>query len=469
MAVSVPIDISTDGELLLLFVPGLQGFELVNTRTRERDMVSKTPGTGYFATISPDKKYVCFKDFPQSGGRRLQLPTLYDIAAKKLLPLCDPAPAAGNPVVSSRGQIAYTIGQQLTVLNADFSLVLQSDLGAVVNVLTFSPDGERLAFSDPDETIAWIELGSGKRGVPPAGSLHGYQPCFSPDGQSLLTRSSNGEVTGCRLATGVARNFGRARSAAWLDDDTVAIVRKTAANFMVSETKVLAGKLSDGSASDLLTRQGDAEIAIHASAMALAAQDGISLADVRTGVSKKLALPARSASAVPKTALTATPSAVTPLNVVTNGTIVQLLGVPYVNQVYDTADSFSGYDSCCNATASLMAIQYYNRLPPHPITCSARNSSHTSNYGFYISSIYSYNGVVFNIPSSSIWGANCTGWYGGFGYFLQDTSGDSELHSTRLSQWIAYHGLTSGTDDIVSYAKAQAEINANHPVVVLNS
>jgi hypothetical protein len=101
------------------------------------------------------------------------------------------------------------------------------------------------------------------------------------------------------------------------------------------------------------------------------------------------------------------------------------LGVPYVNQVYDTSDSFAGYDSCCNAAASLMAIQYYNRLPPHPITCSARNASHTSNYGYYISSIYSYNGIVFNIPSSSTWGSSCAGWYGGFGCFLQDDPGDS--------------------------------------------
>ena len=38
-----------------------------------------------------------------------------------------------------------------------------------------------------------------------------------------------------------------------------------------------------------------------------------------------------------------------------------------------------------------------------------------------------------------------------------------------MSQWIADHGLTSGTDDSPTYAKAQAEINANYPVVLLNS
>ena len=449
-----------------------QGFELVNTRTGQRDIVSDTPNTGYFAAISPDKRYVCFKDFQVVGNSRMQVPVLYDIAGKKQVMLDKPARTAGNPVASGRGQIAYTVGTQLVVLNPDLSRFMETDLGTVVNVLAFSPDGTRLAFSDPSERISWIDLDTGARSTLPAAGLHGYRPRFSPDGQALLARSSDGEVTAAQLATGVTRNFGRAQAAGWVDADTVALVRKTVANYAVSQTDVVKGKLSDGSTSRLLTRLGNAEVIIHAGVMALATQDGVSLADARTGVSQNLALPAASVPAVPEPAA-ASPSDATPLNVVTNGSIVQLVGVPYINQVYDTADSFSGGYSCCNATASLMAIQYYNRLPPHPITCSARSASHTSNYGYYISGIYSYNGVVFNIPSSSVWGSSLAGWYGGFGYFLQDTTDDSLLHSTRLSQWIAGHGLTSGTDDTVSgdtgINKARAEIDANHPFAVLNS
>src|ERR1039458_4987585 len=76
VAVSAPIDVSPDGELLLLFLPAGQGFELVNARTGQRDIVSATPNTGYFATLSPDKKYVCFKDFQSVGDARLQVPVL---------------------------------------------------------------------------------------------------------------------------------------------------------------------------------------------------------------------------------------------------------------------------------------------------------------------------------------------------------------------------------------------------------
>jgi autotransporter-associated beta strand protein len=468
-AISAPIDVSPDGELLLLFLPGGRGLDLANTRTGQRDLVSPTPNTGYFASISPDKKYVCFKDFQPANGRLLQVPVLYDIAQKKQLPLADPAPAAGNPVASSRGQIAYTLGERLIVLNPDLSRFLETDLGAIANVLAFSPDGRQLAFSDPQEAVSWIDLDTGNRGTAPPGSLHGYQPRFSPDGQALLARNSRGEFTAWHRASGLSRDFGPAETATWLDNDTVALVRKTAAGHTIQHTDVVKRRLSDGASSLLLSRDGHAAIALSPFVVALADGGGVSLADTRTGLLQTVSLQPRSIAAAPTAAATAAPAAATPLNVVTNSPAVQLVGVPYINQVYDTADDFTAYDDCCSATAASMAIQYYNRLPPHPITCTARSSTHTSNYGYYISGIYSYNGIAFNIPSTSIWGADCTGWYGGFGFFLQDTNDDSGLHCIRLSQWIADHGLTSGTNWSPTYAEAKAEIDANHPVVLLNS
>jgi len=464
-----PIDISSDGELLLLFRPGQQGFELVNTQTGQREVVSRTPCTGYFASISPDKKYVCFKDFVMVDGRRLQRPTLYEIARQSQLPLCEPVFTAGNPVVSARGQIAFTVGPQLIILSPDLSREKEVDLGAVVNVLTFSPDGHRLAFGEADERISWIEIDSGKRGSVPTTWLHGYQAQFSPDGRALLARSSSGEITACDLSTGEARSFGAARAAAWVDGDTVALVRKSVPHSRVSGTQLLKARLSDGVISTFLTKEGNAELAIKTPVAALVAEDGINLTDTRTGAMSKLAVRPLSADALPdaaKKTLTGTPA-----TGVAKGAkaVVKLAGVPYIHQLYDTADNFPGGASC-NATAALMAIQYYNRLPAHPITCTS-GGTHISNYGFYISSIYTYNGHTYNIPSSSAWGSTYAGYYGGFGYFLQDLVGSSLQRSIRLKEWITYHGLSSATDDSVSgetgITKARTEINAGYPVVVL--
>jgi hypothetical protein len=154
------------------------------------------------------------------------------------------------------------------------------------------------------------------------------------------------------------------------------------------------------------------------------------------------------------------------------GSTVQLSGVPYIHQLYDTADGFTAGNDCCNAVAALMAIQYYGKLPANPITCT-RNGTHISDYGFYISTSYSYNGHTFNIPSSAAWDTWDAGFYGGFGYFLQDNPGNSLQRSTRLSEYISDHGLTSSVDDAVSgetgFAKICSEIDAGHPVVVLTS
>jgi len=464
-----PIDVSGDGELLLLFRPGLRGFELANTRTGQREIVSQTPCSGYFASISPDKKYVCFKDFVLVGGRRLQLPTLYDIANKSLLPLCKPAAAAGNPVVSAQGEIAFTVERQLIVLKPDLSQWKQTDLGTVVNVLAFSPDGRRLAFSEADERISWIETGTGERGAVPADRLHGYQAQFSPGGRALLARSSNGEISACHLSTGVSRKFGSAQSAGWIDEDTVALVQNTIADSVVRDTRLLKARLADGSTSTLLTTKGNAKLALNGSIGALVAGNGISLADMRTGARTESAVqPLVAAAAATNAAKDALP-ATKPLGVrKSSQSSVVLSGMPYIHQLYDTADDFPGGGSACNATAALMAIQYYGKLPADPITCS-RGGTHISNYGFYISRRYSYGGYDFNIPSSSAWGSYLAGYYGGFGYFLQDDPGSSSLRSTRLSQWISYHGLSSWTDDSVSISKARAQIDAGYPVVVLNS
>jgi autotransporter-associated beta strand protein len=465
--IPAPIDVSADGQLMLLACPEGQGFELVNTGTGERNIVCRTPNTGYFATFSPDKKYVCFKDFQAGEGRFLQIPALYDIALKRAFPLAAPAAAAGNPVVSSRGQVAYTLGERLILLNADLSPSRETDLGVVANVLAFSPDGRRLAFSDPDEAISWLDVDTGKRGGPPAGSLRGFQPRFSPDGRGLLARRSNGDITGWRA--GRSRNFGPAHGAAWLDNENVALVQKDVENFAVTQTRIEKRRFSGGAVSCLLTRKADAAVALNASIIALNAPDGVSLADARTGMARKVTLAAPPAViAVPKVEPAPATEALTPKGVTTNGTTVKLTPVPYVNQVYDTDPDFPGGGSCCNATATIMAIQYFNRLPPHPITCT-QGGTHTSYYGFYITGKYSYNGKVFDTASSAAWGTDLEGYYGGFGMFLKDDPGTSLGRSQQLELWITRHGLTSDTDDSATFAKAKTEINSNYPIVVLNS
>ncbi len=117
-----------------------------------------------------------------------------------------------------------------------------------------------------------------------------------------------------------------------------------------------------------------------------------------------------------------------------------------------------------------MAIQYYRRLPPRPIEC-VRGGAHTSDFGFYVSNTYSFHDRTFDAPSSSVWGAELSGYCGGFGYFLQDANGDGEQRARRLSTYLSLHDITSSVDTDVAgdrgFTKVCREIDAGHPVVLL--
>ena len=131
----------------------------------------------------------------------------------------------------------------------------------------------------------------------------------------------------------------------------------------------------------------------------------------------------------------AAPSSIAPRDVVNGSTTVELSNVPYIHQAYDTPDWWDG-DWSCNATAALMALEYYNILPKHPITVSTP-SSHTSDYGWYIPDSYSFNGHTFNVGSPDPLG---TTGYGGYGYITQNGWEDTKGH---MAEYISDHGPTS--------------------------
>jgi hypothetical protein len=157
------------------------------------------------------------------------------------------------------------------------------------------------------------------------------------------------------------------------------------------------------------------------------------------------------------------------------GEIVKVPGnLPFIHQLFDTSDDFNAGHDSCGIVSTFMAIQHYAKLPPNPIICS-RGGTHSSPFGFYVSEKYSFQGHTFNIPSENVpgWGASDAGYFGGFGYFLQDNPGGSLQRSQRLAEIISLHGLTSEIDENVlgetGFLKICGEIDAGNPVVLLSA
>lgn len=210
-----PLAWSEDGSKLLilsyerrvphrLFVLNADGTE--TTVATSRDLCRDAPGSAVScaigASISPDGSHVIY-DAPSEGSWRSSIHVVgTDGGAPRILLSGGPRfyAAAGRSILSwlsspayspDGNQIAYFDHQldgpsQLRVMNADGTgvRVLLDGTGYHVSTLTWSPDGERLAWAGSDGIYVVGADGSGLTLAIPGGA----DPYWSPDGTRIAYR-----------------------------------------------------------------------------------------------------------------------------------------------------------------------------------------------------------------------------------------------------------------------------------------
>jgi hypothetical protein len=316
-----------------------------------------------------------------------------------------------------------------------------------------------------------MNLRSGQTRVVTDGKNTYFHPQFSPNGKKLLVSTVTGDAIVVGLNGGRIHRLGAALCPGWIDDATVAATRKFAPSGIVTETELVSIGLDGRVKNRIASQEGDAAGVVGNGALAIgkltgafstskSTGAGLSFGYIADGHARLASIGAKLAPPQGKSADTNLDGAIS-RDLVNGSTTMQLSNVPYIHQNNDSPDYWNG-NSSCNATAALMAIQYYNILPKHPITCTWP-SSHTSDYGWYIPEIYSFNGHTFNIGSAD---PNGRTGYGGFGYITQHGWEDTKTH---MAEFISYHGPTSAVDWSPTMGKAQTEIAANHPFVILTS
>ena len=105
--------------------------------------------------------------------------------------------------------------------------------------------------------------------------------------------------------------------------------------------------------------------------------------------------------------------------------------VPYIHQLWDTANNFNG-SWACGPTAAAMALAYYHKLTPNAISVSWPYT-HTSDYGYYVSSSYTAFGSTFNRMQNDASGHAA---YGGYGHSTQDGA----AWAWRIQDYLSRHG-----------------------------
>jgi len=135
----------------------------------------------------------------------------------------------------------------------------------------------------------------------------------------------------------------------------------------------------------------------------------------------------------------------------------QQLSMPYIHQVYDTPNEFNGHWAC-GPTSTLMAIQHWSRLEKWPITVDVPYS-HTSDYGAYVSRVYTAYGTTFNRYQDDASGNPAAGAYGWC------TDGGAAW-AWRMQDYAKRHQLLSDFDGSSTFGEVQSALDQGRVVVL---
>ena len=132
--------------------------------------------------------------------------------------------------------------------------------------------------------------------------------------------------------------------------------------------------------------------------------------------------------------------------------------VPYINQRWDTPNTFGGAWAC-GPTSSAMAMAHFGKIKKHPIQCS-QPTPHTSDFGWYVSEIYtSPTGHVFNRMQKDSNGHPAYGAYG----TCTDGGG---AWARRIQEYVQDHGLVADFYPTATYPLIKSAIDKGQLVIL---
>jgi hypothetical protein len=485
----IPVAFSETGDLLLVTDYRHQGLTLVNLKDMTSTVITGGLNAGYHASFSPHGKYVCFKGFQDRGGTRYQASMLYSVHENKLMNLSSWQVRTGTPAVAADGKIAFTTGYDLVVLNPDFTIYKSIKLASYVNLLSFSVDCSKITYSDNHFRVHILEPVRGIDQTVTDGSIPCWNPLFSPDGNKVLASTVGGDVlvvdylqkkTGVLMQQSLPssepphqehRLFKYLKNPVWLDNSTIAVLQYTvdSERNRISELCILDRNSGSVSFTPLGSRKANLLIQerslfriqeglLHQGTpgQVSATYSDISWKSISPAVLTPGVLPSKVNMGIRTSRFLAKGAGASQ-----ETDPVVISNVPYLHQVWDTPDNFNG-NWACNASSAVMALGYYHILPKNPVTCSGPES-HISDYGFYVSEVYTFNGFTFNLGSGD---PNGKIEYGGYGYITRNNWVDTKGY---MRDFIRLHGAASEVDWSPSIAKAIREIDNRNPFVVLNS
>lgn len=459
-----PVAWSPDGARIALSEDGA-GLHVLDRATGEVVSLTEDPGAGYRVRFSPDGSKIAFKLFAAVDGAEypLQVPVVYNFAAGRYERLSAPVQRAGVPCFARDGRVAFTVEDSVVVLAPSGAPVGRWSLGEYVNLVSLSPDGQYLAWAG--ELGLWIlDLASGAR-VRASGRGTLYDPQWNGDGTRLLASEASGGLLVVDLAARRAFDLPRAASARWMNDGETVLFESSPVPDgagVPAEADLRTVRYDGTGLKDLVATAGVRETS------PVLSPDGAELV-WRSGGDEAGALsvaPVQAPAASRPVEIASwralddrAPKAVSLAPFTRALATVEISGVPYLHQVYDTPDDFNGHWAC-GPTAAMMTVAFRSILANWDCTCSTPYK-HTSHWGNYISKIYTH-GRKFDIAADTATGKG----YGAYGYIRNPSGFDTKGH---MAEFLRYHDLDSSVDWSPTWTELKAEVDKKQPFVILTT
>ena len=402
-------------------------------------------GCGRYFSVSPDRTKIGFKLISKSG----QTPAYILLEDKSLHCIAEESQMCGQ-VGFTDNWVYYTKDEWLYLLSNDDS-ILRVKLGNYSNLVAVSNNHEQCAFSSENDELILLTLeGFSKTVISESGKMSVY-PQFSPDGKKILYQSN--EMYVFEIATGITYNVGNGIGPKWSpDSENIVFTKSLTDDSALFSSDIYIGNYKTGTHQKITDTP-----AIHEMQPFFITENEIIYNTyIARGIYKlnisnnttELIYQHEEELEISFFELTKAKS-----EYVVPGII------PYTHQVYDTPDDHYGYGSCAPACA-IMAISYYNRLPPWPVNIT-KLYPHTSLYGAYVSSRYRLNEHYFTESAQPSGGGSLA--YGGYGYMWGLGSPNSQMRNYMQLHYMESSQLWNNS---VTWASVIAEIDADYPLSV---
>jgi hypothetical protein len=426
------------------------------------ETISRMPGSGMYYSISPDGRFVGYKEVRADGK---QSAIVHDLQQKTTEVVQLPATRVGQISFADNGSIAFTEGDQLVVISAGTKQ--RYDLGTYANIAPISPDGRYVVYNDTEDQLILLELKSSVRRQITNNDGSYALPQWSPDGSQIVYSRLSGSLYVYSLQANSTVLLGEGASPSWVNNSTLVFVHT-----QIERQSVVASDLwminSNGTERRQLTFTQDRDetdpfydhrtrSVVYADSRrsglySRTMSDGLQLSSeqhVLSGDRSFLVQPRLNRSMVP-------PTPVTPA--------AAYFAMPYVHQVWDTPDWYNGHWAC-GATSSIMVIAYYNIVPVWNVWCSASGSSpaHYSPYGKYICEKYTYREISYSYTAED---PNGTSSAGGFGFMW---TGSYSPYSRTVDYYVS-HGMTAQRFDSSAsfFSTVIANVDSGYPFTLCN-